>query len=625
MICSTQPNHRLLVSLLLCSVCFIFGSFILNRFQIHFECIRSNKILLQSLLWSNADENKDITSFPLVVSSPLPIGINKNLGGSKFYQRMAYLDIVEQSEGKFYFLVHDIESLRSNTFLVPNMKVEHNKTRAFQFIYSIIERETEEINSTSFEDSHNNESSPIYPTIHPYFSCYRNVEGSYMTMDYLQLQYPDLVDVIDIGPSYLKYIDDGGHELKILKLTNKQNNKINKAPLFVLCGIHARELSPPEACARFAEKMLLDYGENADTTWILDYHEIHIVIQSNPDGREDEEFQLKRGNGNYMRRKNMHSQFISCFRDNGSRFGVDLNRNFPHSAWGTTGVSGRCEASYPGKSPGSEPETQAIVNYMESVLPPGTNKKNRSTGAYLKQSRGVLIDIHSYGQDFFWPYAHSASVISPNDFDLKVLAEKMASFTWPRYTSSNEIYLTSGDTTDWAHEAIGVASFTVEIGNSFYDSCKYFENTILGNTQRFLLYAARIASAPYSLPQGYDILSISLESSNLTQSQPLLAKVQVGNIYSTSLSTSLRNDKNIQLKLYLDDHPNNTTNATTIIPIEEASQRLQNDVFIFTYNMSISFLEIGRHTLFFQAHTIDKDSELPDSIGPIYATYVDII
>ncbi|HUS42717.1 MAG TPA: DUF2817 domain-containing protein [Ilumatobacteraceae bacterium] len=46
--------------------------------------------------------------------------------------------------------------------------------------------------------------------------------------------------------------------------------------------------------------------------------------------------------------------------------GVDLNRNFPYK-WGPIGVPG--DSQYAGTGPASEPETQAVVNFMGQLRP----------------------------------------------------------------------------------------------------------------------------------------------------------------------------------------------------------------------------------------------------------------
>lgn len=50
----------------------------------------------------------------------------------------------------------------------------------------------------------------------------------------------------------------------------------------------------------------------------------------------------------------------------GNANGVDLNRNFPYK-WGPIGVPG--DSQYAGIGPASEPETQAITNFMTQLRP----------------------------------------------------------------------------------------------------------------------------------------------------------------------------------------------------------------------------------------------------------------
>jgi len=60
---------------------------------------------------------------------------------------------------------------------------------------------------------------------------------------------------------------------------------------------------------------------------------------------------------------NMDGMFLNQ-RKNG--FGVDLNRNLPTLDWSATYTK---ESYYPGLSPNSEPENQALVQFIESFKP----------------------------------------------------------------------------------------------------------------------------------------------------------------------------------------------------------------------------------------------------------------
>ena len=41
-----------------------------------------------------------------------------------------------------------------------------------------------------------------------------------------------------------------------------------------------------ELNTRFAEYLLAQYGVNSDVTWMLDHQEVHLLLQTNPDGRK---------------------------------------------------------------------------------------------------------------------------------------------------------------------------------------------------------------------------------------------------------------------------------------------------------------------------------------------------
>jgi len=132
--------------------------------------------------------------------------------------------------------------------------------------------------------------------------------------------------------------------------------------------------------------------------------DIHIIIQGNPDGREDEERTLVK-----HRRKNMNKNSCRC---QGIRGGVDLNRNFPHSLFGTHKFFySKYDETYPGIGEKSEKEVKAIVDYAESVISSGSNVKDPETVAYTLDAEGVWIDIYSYGQDFFCPRIHLTKLI----------------------------------------------------------------------------------------------------------------------------------------------------------------------------------------------------------------------
>ena len=141
--------------------------------------------------------------------------------------------------------------------------------------------------------------------------------------------YPLLATWNDVGDSWEKVTPGGnpGYDLMVLKLTNSTIPG-PKPKLFAMSSIHAREYTTAELNTRFAEHLVGNYGDDPDITWLLDYHEIHLMLQSNPDGRKHAETGISW-------RKNTNENYCSPTSPNR---GADLNRNFEFQ-WGCCGGS----------------------------------------------------------------------------------------------------------------------------------------------------------------------------------------------------------------------------------------------------------------------------------------------
>ena len=117
----------------------------------------------------------------------------------------------------------------------------------------------------------------------------------------------------------------GGYDMMVLVLTNSAISG-DKPKLFATAAIHAREYAGAPLCLHFAKYLIDNYGIDADATWILDYHEIHLMFHTNPDGRKQAETGLSW-------RKNTNQNYCGATSNNR---GADLNRNFEYQ-WGCCG------------------------------------------------------------------------------------------------------------------------------------------------------------------------------------------------------------------------------------------------------------------------------------------------
>ncbi len=326
----------------------------------------------------------------------------------------------------------------------------------------------------------------------PGFACYSTVEDTFQRMDDMVLNHPDLAEIVDIGDSWEKInLTNNGFDMRVIKLTN-QNITTTKPILFLSSAIHAREYATAELNTRFGEYLLNQYGVNADVTWILDNHEIHLLLQTNPDGR-------KQAEAGDLWRKNTNQDH--CGATSTSR-GVDLNRNYPFE-WGVGSSSGDgCSDVFRGPSEGSEPEITFQMDYLSQIY--ADNRGPAIDDAAPEDTPGIFVDIHSFSELVLWPFGYTTDPAA-NDNQLQALGKRTALFNQYRPIPVTDLVVTGGGSIDWSYGELGVASLAFELGTSFFQDCDTFENEILPNNLEALLYLARVAQAPYIQPLGPDI------------------------------------------------------------------------------------------------------------------------
>lgn len=329
----------------------------------------------------------------------------------------------------------------------------------------------------------------------PGYECYRTVDETKADLSAMASERPDLARWESIGDSWLdENGEPGGDDLYALVLGN-QSSPHEQSPFILMAAQHARELTTAETAARFAEWLFDNYDTDPTARWLLDHREIHIIAQQNPDGRREVE------DGASMWRKNVNLDACP-----GGTTGVDLNRN-SNFFWGTFSDGNECGETYRGESEASEPETQAVQDYMHTVFenhwPGGSGDDPVPADA-----DGLFISLHSFSELILFPWEGSGSGTAnnaPNHDQLAWLGRKFGHFTG--YEVGRDILYSAGGTmTDYAHGAFGVAAYTYEIGTDFQQSCGSFENDIIDDQLDSLIYAAKAAGRPYQAPSGPDIL-----------------------------------------------------------------------------------------------------------------------
>lgn len=331
----------------------------------------------------------------------------------------------------------------------------------------------------------------------PGYPCYETVEETFAAAEGFAASKPQFASWLDVGDSWAKTQGAGGYDLKVLKLTNSAVAG-PKPRLFVNAAIHAREYTTAPLVLAFARHLLDGYGVDADATWILDHHEVHLMLQTNPDGR-------KKAEAGLSWRKNTNSDYCA-----GNSIGADLNRNFGFS-WNSTGGAGSsgnpCDLTYRGPAPSSEPETQAVEAYIRSIFPdrrgPGKND------AAPADTAGLHLDIHSYSELVLWPWGDTATP-APNGTALQTLGRRFAWFNGYTPTQSIGLYPTDGTTDGPSYGELGVPAYTFELGTSFFQSCSVYTNTIKPDNLPALVYAAKVLRTPYVTPGGPDVLNVAV-------------------------------------------------------------------------------------------------------------------
>ena len=350
----------------------------------------------------------------------------------------------------------------------------------------------------------------LNPLSIPGYPCYRTVEETNATLVQLANGHPTLAALLNIGSSWDKMMPGGnpGYDILRLRITN-QAIPGPKPTFFLMAEIHARELATAELATRFAEYLLDNYGTDPDVTFFVDYYNIDIVPMVNPDGRKIAE------TGDWWR-KNVDSD-DGC--TDPSSWGTDLNRNYSFK-WGCCGGSDpwACGETYRGPAAASEPETQAIQNYVLAIFPdqrgPGDNDPAPA------DATGLFLTLHSAASLVLWPWGWTATD-APNGAQLQTIGTKLATYNGYMPQQSNDLYTTDGTTDDWSYGNLGVASFTFELAGTFFQPCSDFEATDWPDNRGALLYAMKIAKTPYMTAYGPDALSVLATPGLITPGEPV--------------------------------------------------------------------------------------------------------
>lgn len=267
----------------------------------------------------------------------------------------------------------------------------------------------------------------------PAYDDYHNYGEATALLQEWANTYADIAELFTIGQSI------EGRELWGLKISDNPTVDETDEGGFFLCGQHhAREILTVESVLYTTQQILENYGVDDYVTYLVDNREIFVVPTVNPDGAEWDQS----GASFKMWRKNRR------VNDGSSFMGVDLNRNYGYM-WGGAGSSGYPGSdTYHGTAAFSEPETAAVRDFL-----------------IAHSNINVLISLHTYARLILYPWGHQYPRITDQiGYQThKHLAEYMAEFNGYNPQQASALYITTGDTTDWAYGELGIISYTFEM------------------------------------------------------------------------------------------------------------------------------------------------------------------
>lgn len=285
---------------------------------------------------------------------------------------------------------------------------------------------------------------------------------------------PQIAKLVVLGETY------NGREIIALKLTQGARGMADGTRPAVLYSStqHAREWISTEVNRRLMNHLVDRWRANdREVRSMLRRNEYWFLLVANPDSYQytfDDE-RLWRKN----LRDNDGDGAVSALD------GVDPNRNYPeHFGFDEEGSSSLISSdTYRGPEAGSEPETQAMLELYDRVRF-AFHVNWHSAGEWLIYPEGWQIGTPSADDPIY--YALSGNLDTP------------AIAGWEPGLSSDVLYVTNGETTDFAHAQRGTLAWTPELGEGIPGSGFVFpddEALVQAEFEKVLPFALDVAKS----------------------------------------------------------------------------------------------------------------------------------
>lgn len=255
---------------------------------------------------------------------------------------------------------------------------------------------------------------------------YKNPQEIAEFLQQMHERYPNLTKLVSVGKSL------EGRDIWALKISD--NAEVDeKEPAILINGMHhAREVMTPEVVIDMISYLLENYQSDSKVTEWVDRNEIWALPMLNVDGNN------KVWTGDSMWRKNTRGGY-----------GVDINRNYPYE-WGKCRGSSpaRWAQDYRGPSAASEPETQALMSFVERIRPV------------------FDISFHSYSELVIYPFGCRGKRTPTHEVISKIGKDMAALMDYTPGTPWETLYAVDGGDIDWMYDAYQVIPYVIEVNSS---------------------------------------------------------------------------------------------------------------------------------------------------------------
>ncbi len=324
----------------------------------------------------------------------------------------------------------------------------------------------------------------------------------------------ELRDVAARNPQLAKLVTLGttlqGREILALKLTQGARGVADGRRPAVLYSAaqHAREWIAPEVNRRLMHWFIERWRANdAAVKRLLKDTELWFVLVANPDGYQYT-FDHER-----LWRKNLRDNDGDGQITNSD--GVDPNRNFPnHFGYDEEGSSSiPSSGTYRGTGPASEPETRALKGLLDRI------------------GFAFQVNYHSNGEWLL--YAEGWQIATPSRDDpiyhaLSGNLDRPAIAGYHPGLSSDVLYVTNGETTDYAHASTGALAWTPELAEGC-PGCGFVfpddEQLVQAEFERNLPFARSVAESAPDPDDPTSVLGIETKPFYLESDDPYKAGI----------------------------------------------------------------------------------------------------